>query len=121
MIEALFQTMTDVLPPKEGELYKALCVHGAVFEVYYGYYEECERENPAIDPMPIYPDFIKEPQYTSEGFPFVTKMQDACKYYSGRPGEFNDCAECQYYSHGDELLGVCVCPKKQIPNTNKGE
>lgn len=100
---------------REGELYKVLTLHGHTFELRYGYYEDFERENPAIDPMPIYPDFRKEPRHTCEGFPFVTKMQDACKHYSGKPERFADCAECQYYMHGDELLGICTCPKNRLP------
>ena len=99
--------------PAEGELFKVLEVHGGRFEIYYGYYEECERNNPVVDPMPIYPDFTEQPQYTADGFAYVTKMQDACRYYEGKPGKFNDCAECQYYLHGDELLGICTCPKNK--------
>lgn len=99
--------------PKEGDLYKILHIHGQRFELAYGYYEACERENPAIDPMPIYPDFIKNPRFTNEGYPFVTKMQDTCAHYDGKRSCFSECAECYYYSHGDDLLGVCVCPKNK--------
>jgi len=99
--------------PREGMLYKVVDLHGHRFPLYYGYYEEWERENPAEEPMPIYPDFLKQPRYTAEGFPFVTKMQDPCKYYRGREGDFNDCGECSHYLHGDELLGICVCPENR--------
>ncbi len=94
---------------KEGDLYKILNISGCTFKLYYGYYEECERENPAIEPMPIYPDFLTTPKYTDDGSPFVTKMQDACKHYNGKVDEFSECAECQHYSHGDDLIGVCTC------------
>jgi len=93
----------------EGELYKRLDIHGKVFEIKYGYYEECDRNNPVVEPMPIYPDFIKNPIYTNEGLPFVTKMQDVCQYYKGKDGVDNGCAECEYYRHGEELIGVCTC------------
>lgn len=98
---------------QEGELYRVLDLHGHTFELRYGYYEDFERENPAIEPMPIYPDFLKEPRHTADGFPFVTKMQDACKHYDGKPERYADCAECRYYMHGDELLGICTCPKNR--------
>ncbi len=102
---------------QEGDLYKILNIKGHTFKLYYGYYEECERENPAVEPMPIYPDFIKTPEFTENGQAFVTKMQDACKYYKGKPGQFNECAECEHYLHGDDLIGICTCLK----NINKGE
>lgn len=101
--------------PKEGDLYKVVNLHGHIFELLYGYYEDCERNNPNVDPMPIYPDFLKEPRYTPEGLRFVTKMQDACKHYKGCAATEKDCAECEFYQHGDELLGVCVCPQN-IPD-----
>lgn len=100
--------------PEEGELYKEIKLHGQTFPLYYGYYAKCERENPAIDPMPIYPNFLEEPRYTDEGFAFVTKMQDSCRHYVGKLGKFNECAECEYYLHGDELLGICTCSKNKI-------
>lgn len=98
--------------PKEGDVYKVLHIHDHKFELLYGYYEACERENPAIDPMPIYPDFVKEPWFTKEGLPFVTKMQDICEHYHGKNACFSECADCGYYSHGEDLIGVCVCPQK---------
>lgn len=98
---------------KEGDLYKVLNISGRNFKLYYGYYEECERENPAVEPMPIYPDFIKSPEYTDSGQAFVTKMQDACKHYKGKADKFSECAECQYYSHGDDLIGICTCQQNK--------
>lgn len=94
----------------EGDLYKIITAHGRTFPIHYGYYEECDRDNPAIEPMPIYPDFLKSPQYTEEGAPFVTKMQDICSYYKGKESTENDCADCAYYRHGDELIGICTHP-----------
>ena len=93
----------------EGELYKRLEIYGCVFEIKYGYYEECDRANPLVEPMPIYPDFIKNPIYTADGFPCVTKMQDICMHYEGNDDVDNGCAECIYYKHGDELVGICTC------------
>ncbi|MBO5196619.1 MAG: hypothetical protein J6C03_05940 [Clostridia bacterium] len=98
----------------EGELYKSLNVYGCDFDIYYGYYEDCDRQNPFVDPMPIYPDFIKNPQYTKNGLPFVTKMQGACSYYKGKDTKEKDCAECRHYLHGAELLGVCTCYEREL-------
>lgn len=94
---------------REGDLYKIINIQGHTFELYYGYYEEIERNNPAIEPMPIYPDFLKNPIYNNDDFPFVTKMQDACKHYKGKSGQFKECAECEHYLHGDDLIGICAC------------
>ena len=100
-------------PFREGDLYKVVVLHGHSFPLYYGYYEEFERENTSVEPMPIYPDFLKKPKYTQDGYPFVTKMQDACTHYKGISNEFSECAECEYYLHGDELLGICTCPENK--------
>ena len=105
--------------PQEGELYKVLHIYGRTFRILYGYYEEKERENPLIEPMPIYPDFWKYPQYTPEGAPFVTKMQDPCGHYIAKRPGFCECAECAYYSHGEDLIGVCVCPANRKEPTGQ--
>ena len=49
---------------REGELYKRLELFGRAFELYYGYYEDYERERG--EPVPIYPDFQKSPEYTPD-------------------------------------------------------
>lgn len=95
-------------PNNEGDLFNIFHIHGKRFEIFYGYYEDCERKNPLVEPMPIYPDFLENPQYTKKGFPFVTKMQDACKYYKGNKSEYNECAECEYFENGEDLIGVCT-------------
>ncbi len=97
----------------EGDLYKILNVHGVAFPLYYGYYEAFERDNPGAEPIPIYPDFLKERRYTREGHPFVTKMQDACMQYKGNHFESNECGECVYFEPGEELIGICICPRNK--------
>ena len=101
--------------PKEGDLYKVVNTYGRTFELRYGYYGECDRK---YDPDVIYPDFTKEPVYTNDGTPFVTMMQDACKSYRGEAKRTPDttCAECRYFRRGEELLGICVCPRNQKHN-----
>ena len=89
---------------RDGDVYKTITLHGRTFELKYGYYEEYERSS--SDPIPIYPDFKKEPQFTDSGAPFVTAMQDACEYYKGnRTGDV--CFGCEHYEDGEELLGIC--------------
>lgn len=99
--------------PAEGDVYKILHIHGHRIVLPYGYYEDRERENPLIDPMPIYPDFLKDPKFTSEGAPLVTKMQDVCAHYQGKTLGCFECAECRFYSHCEDLFGICTCPKNK--------
>ena len=94
--------------PVEGALYKTINLHGRQFSIYYGYYDELDRQNPMTDPMPIYPDLLADPQFTPDGYRFVTKMQDACPHFDGHSGPDKECAECLYYRHGDDLLGICL-------------
>lgn len=96
---------------KEGDLYKIIDLHGHTFELRYGYYEEYERGKG--EPVPIFPDFIKNPQYTKEGFPFVTQMQELCPHGSS---SFSDgcCVDCVHYSQGEDLIGICTNAKNKI-------
>lgn len=102
-----------MLNPAEGELYRVIELHGCQFPVYYGYYDDQDRENPTVDPMPVYPDFIAQPRFTADGYRFVTKMQDACKHFAGDPAEDAGCADCGYYCHGEDLLGICKCRQQR--------
>ena len=94
---------------KEGDLYRILEIGGARFEIRYGYYEELDRVGKYNDPIPIYPNFLENPQYNNEGYPFVTEMQDTCVYYDGcKTQEF--CSACSYFQAEDDLIGTCRCP-----------
>ena len=100
--------------PKEGELYKVIEAHGKTFELRYGYYEERDRQNPHIEPMEMYPNFIENPLYTDEGIPFVTAMQSICKQFKLKSKECdegvdNTCYNCSHYEPCQELLGLCKC------------
>ena len=99
-------------PGKEGELYRIIELGGVTFKLYYGYYEQRDRENPLCEPIPIYPDFIEAPQYTSEGYAFATDMQDACEHYKGKDRE-GGCFGCVHYKRGEEFLGVCLCERRR--------
>lgn len=105
------------IPPKEGDLYKIIELYGKTFEIRYGFYEECDRHNQFAEPIEIYPDFIKQPQHTDEGIPFITAIQSPCNHFSETKTANSTCEECAYYRHGDELLGICACPHNMLKDT----
>lgn len=109
MFTKFFTKSTAPPVPKEGDLYKVLQVAGHIFEIRYGYYEEFERLH--NEPMAIYPDFMKEPRYSERGEPLVTAMQDICQHFLGIP-EGDTCGECRYYRRGEDLIGLCTCPRR---------
>jgi len=96
---------------KEGELFKTITLSGRTFEIRYGFYEECDRHIKNAEPIPIYPDFLTEPQYADDGSPFVTAMQEPCETFEGKKTADSGCGDCVFYRHGEELLGICSCPK----------
>lgn len=91
---------------RDGDLYKIIEAFGKTFEVRYGYYEEFEKGTG--DPIPIYPDFIKAPEYTDDGKPFVTAMQDGCSFAKMKTNGFGFCNDCEYYDGSDEFIGICL-------------
>ncbi len=95
----------------EGELYKEIELWGRTFTLYYGYYEECDRQNPLCEPIVIYPDFLRDPIYTDDGEPFVTMVQDACGSFNGKTKRTPDttCAECSCFHPGEDWFGICLC------------
>ena len=97
----------------EGELYKTVELFGRTFTLYYGYYEECDRQSPLCEPVILYPDFQREPLYTEDGKPFVTLIQDACPRFDGAAVRTADstCAECHSFQQGEEWFGICHCAK----------
>ena len=98
---------------KDGELYKRIELFGRVFEIYYGYYEEFEKQSANAEPIPIYPDFQKDPIYSDRGYPFATHMQSLCEDGNSR---FADgcCIDCSYFSDGKYMIGICTHPKRRI-------
>lgn len=98
---------------REGDLYKIVTVADKRFEIRYGYTSEGERE--LWKPTPVYPDFIKEPQYTADGSPFATAYQDICVHYEPKPkvtGE-NWCNDCKLFQKHEEYIGICQCEKRR--------
>lgn len=102
---------------KEGDLYKVLTVHGVCFEIYYGYYEETDRQNPHVEPMEMYPDFLKNPVYSADGIPFATALQKPCEHFAGEADEDNTCYQCAHYEGSVELLGLCRCRARNRNHT----
>ncbi|MBQ9733602.1 MAG: hypothetical protein IJV74_05140 [Clostridia bacterium] len=96
---------------RDGDLYRKITVFDKTFELYYGYYDERDKESRYREPIPIYPDFIKSPVYTSDGYRYATEMQDICSHFSGREGE-DSCFACRHFQKGEELIGLCRCESR---------
>lgn len=97
---------------KEGSLYKSIDLHGTNFKIKYGYYDDKDRHSKYNEPIPIFPDFIKNPMYTNKGQPFVTHMQDKCIHYIGDES-IDSCYKCKHFVKGVDLIGICSCPINQ--------
>ncbi|MBO5321240.1 MAG: hypothetical protein J6B22_01360 [Clostridia bacterium] len=113
LTKVLMQGVEQSPTPKEGDLYKEVTIFGKTFRLLYGYYESFERESPFNDPIPIYPDFIKEPHYTAEGIPIATEMQNVCEFYNGKNDEDSSCSDCSFFQKYEELFGLCNCPQNK--------
>ncbi len=99
---------------KEGSLCKTLLVEGKQFDIRYGYHSPAEREH--WEPAPIYPNFLREPVYSSRGWPFATANQDICPHYLPKPSVSGEdwCNDCSFYCAGQDLIGTCRCPQRKI-------
>lgn len=93
---------------REGELYKVLKVSDYAFEIRYGYYSEEDRFSKYSEVIPIFPDFITNPIYTTDGFPLVTKMQDKCSHFTHNKN-LDSCYGCLHFEEGDDMIGICRC------------
>lgn len=113
MLGGLTSHASQRASPREGDVYRDVTLFGQTFRLHYGYYEDFERREDGNEPIPIYPDFIKNPQFTSEGFPFATAMQDICEHYSGRESG-DSCIECTHFGPCEELFGICKCDLKKL-------
>lgn len=121
MITKLFGNNSErsLSAPKEGDLFKNITLHGKEFEIKYGFYEERDRHTSFAEPVAIYPDFSRRPQFTDEGVPFVTQMQAPCEHFVGEADEDSGCGDCAFYRHGEELLGTCDCPANKQSSSDK--
>ncbi len=104
--------MTNI---KEGDFCKAVEVGGHTIKVYYGY-NEPELERGRIDLMPIYPNFIERPLYTTYGYAIVRADQDICKHFSPKPKASNEgwCNDCELFDKCEEFIGICKCPHNGV-------
>ncbi len=98
--------------PNEGDLYKIYEVEGLFFEIRYGYYKEDERGR--VEPLPIFPDFRKNPVYTVDGYMLASLIHSACPYYESikQKPELN-CGDCIHYSDHKSEIAVCKCDKRR--------
>lgn len=100
--------------PREGDVHEVVCVGGHSFTILYGYYSEEERST--ADPIPIYPCFISSPHYTAEGYPLVSRIQDACEHYiAADDGGDRWCADCQHCTSVHTQIGICGCVHRRKP------
>lgn len=108
--------MPDRYSVKEGDIYKVINISGRSFEIRYGYYDECERTS--WEPVPIFPNFEESPVYDENGYPFVTRTQDACENYISKNKNGDKwCADCIYYPAEKQEIGICRCSQ----NRRQGE
>lgn len=106
--------MTEI---REGDLCKIVEIGGHTFEIRYGYYDP-ELERGRNEPMPLYPNFLKEPLYTTDGYPLVTGDQDICKHFSPKPKISGEgwCHDCEFFEKHEEYLGICRCENRKRKN-----
>ena len=97
---------------REGDLFRVINISDHVFEIKFGYYDETERYSRFNEPIPIYPDFIKDPKYTKDGFYIVTQIQDKCEHYVS-DCNLDICFKCKYYKEVEDLIGICTCTKNK--------
>ena len=99
---------------REGDIYKVFTIDHTTFEIRFDYQSPIEKSR-GWEPTPIYPDFAKEPQYDSDGYPFVTAYQGVCPYY--KPGEQASgeewCADCEWMEKHETYIGLCRCKERR--------
>lgn len=103
---------------REGEIYRSIIIEGVLFEIRYGFYEECERNNEELSP--IYPDFIETPMFTAKGQPFALGYQDCCNEFSRKNERFEEnwCVNCIFFDKKEDYIGICRCEKKRNYSSN---
>ncbi|MBQ8229234.1 MAG: hypothetical protein IJZ32_00895 [Clostridia bacterium] len=93
-----------------GALYKTVEIDGVRFDIYYGFYNEREKEL-GYEPTPVYPNFDKNPQYTKNGELVVAVYKDLCEHYKPLPKtiELDGCVNCVHFDRREEYIGLCKC------------
>ncbi len=105
--------MTEFRSKTEGDIYKTITVADRTFVIRYGFYSDAERL--AGEPIPILPDFEKNPLYDRNGMKYVTQIQDPCEHYQTYDGLTGDgwCADCIFYPNSKDEIGICQCEKNK--------
>lgn len=97
----------------EGEIYEVIEIAGYKFDILCGYRTKQDKKAGVV--LPIYPNFIKSPKYTNEGYPLVTCMQNSCRHYEVIPDSDieNKCIDCKYFnSELRNVIGICKAKKR---------
>lgn len=100
---------------RDGDLYKVVTIDHITFEIRYGY-ESPETKAKGWEPTPIYPDFSQSPQYTPEGYPFVTVYQEVCEHHKPKEAVSGEdwCADCEWLEQHEAYIGICKCPLRRV-------
>lgn len=94
---------------EEKHLHKIYRVGEWSFPVYLEYDEQLGESFLA------YPDFEECPEYTGEGRPFVTAVQESCPYAKAKAPEEetpSDCSGCGWFYREHtpyDPIGICMC------------
>jgi hypothetical protein len=94
---------------EEKHLHKIYRVGEWSFPVYLEYDEQLGESFLA------YPDFEECPEYTGEGRPFVTPVQESCPYAKAKAPEEetpSDCSGCGWFYREHtpyDPIGICMC------------
>ncbi len=92
---------------RKKHLHKIYQVGDHHFPVYQEYDEQMGES------YPVFPDFEVCPEYTAQGRPFVTAVQESCPYAKARNLEEtpSDCSDCEWFfrehTHYDPI-GICM-------------
>lgn len=105
---------------EEKHLHKIYQVGDRSFPIYFEYDEQMGERYPA------YPDFEEHPEYTREGHPFVTAVQERCPFVKVKsleeemPSECSDCAWFYREHTPYDPIGICMCDARRY-KPNEGE
>ena len=84
---------------------KRLEIGDAVLEVPF-YYDKRSKMD-----IERYPNLIRHPVYTPEGYWMMLTIEDACPQADLQPGVCQDCGSCNHYTQLDDTwIGVCHSP-----------
>lgn len=105
---------------EEKHLHKIYQVGDRSFPIYFEYDEQMGESYPA------YPDFEEYPEYTAEGRPFVTVVQENCPYAKVKSLEEempSECSDCGWFYREHtpyDPIGICMCDARWY-KPNAGE